>query len=173
MNAAMLRAFAISLFATACGTAIATSNPTESPSEFTVTLRYGTESALSHEAVQALYLKAMEVLESSNFNSRAPRWEWNVSVLLDEFRQAVSGNYLLITFSDPQQVKTVGGEISVKEILVGLNGQQYASSLHTIDDEERVVGHAKYSGHLCIELLNLVEKLVTTPNNACMDSSCK
>lgn len=137
-----------------------------SPGEFAVTLRYEAEIALPQTAAEQLYLKAMEVLESSNFNSHAPQWEWNLSVLLDEYRQAVSGNYLLITFALPQQVKTVGGVISVRELLIGLNGEQYASSLHTIDDEQRIVGHAKYSGELCVDLLNLVKKLVATPSNA-------
>ena len=134
--------------------------------EFAVSLRYGKEIALSHAEAETLYLKAMDVLESSNFNSRTPLWDWDVAVLLDEYRQAASGSYLLITFDDPQQVKTVGGVLGVREILIGLNGKEYASSLHTIDDEERIVGHAKYRGDLCIELLNMVKRLVAPPNNA-------
>jgi hypothetical protein len=47
----------------------------------------------------------------------------------------------------------------VKEIVIGLNGREYASSLYTIDEELRIVGHAKYSGPLCVEFLKLVKKL--------------
>ena len=132
----------------------ATSKP-----DYTVTLRYGKQRALAPEAIQALYSKAIEVLESSNFNSRAPRWQWNISKLHQDYRETVAGKYLLISFPAPQKMKTVGGEISVREILIGLNRSDYASSLFTIDDEGRIVGHGKYSGGLCIELLQVVKKI--------------
>ena len=98
-------------------------------------------------------------MESSNFNSRAPRGEWEASDILEGYRKTVSGKYLLVTFKEPQKFKTVGGEVSVKEIVIGLNGQYYASSLYTIDEELRIVGHAKYSGPMCVEVLKLVKKL--------------
>jgi hypothetical protein len=44
---------------------------------------------------------------------------------------------------------------------VGLLGPQYASSVHTVDSSGRVVGHAKYSGVGCIQLLELVKSLLT------------
>jgi hypothetical protein len=126
---------------------------------FTLTLRYGEERALSQEVVQPLYSKAVELLESSNFNSRAPRWEWNMSEILEVHRKTVSGKYLLVSFKEPRKIKTVGGEITVREIIIGLNRTDYASSLFTIDDEGRIVGHAKYSGPLCVGLLQFVKKI--------------
>lgn len=126
---------------------------------YTVTLRYGQPIALAPESVQVLYAKAVELLESSNFNSHAPRWEWNISQLHDDYRQSVAGKYLLISFPASQKIKSVGGELSVREIVIGLNRSDYASSLFTIDDEGRIVGHGKYSGGLCIELLQVVKKI--------------
>ena len=71
-----------------------------------------------------------------------------------------------ITYATPRMMKTIGGDLMVKEIVIGLNGSQYASSLHTVDDEGRVVGHAMYSGELCVKLLQLVESMDTTSNYA-------
>ncbi|GEM_PF-2526103 len=139
--------------------AAADTNQPPSTNGFTLALRHGKEKALSHDAVQTLYSKAVELLESSNFNSRAPRWDWNISEILEGYRTTVSGKYVLVSFKEAQKIKTIGGELSVREIVIGLNRPDYASSLYTIDDEGRIVGHAKYSGLLCIELLKLVKKI--------------
>src|SRR5260370_7580095 len=72
---------------------------------YTVTLRYGRQRALAPEAIQALYSKAIEVLESSNFNSRAPRWQWNISKLPQDFPEPLAPNYLLYPFPPPQTSK--------------------------------------------------------------------
>jgi hypothetical protein len=77
----------------------------------------------------------------------------------------------VVSLKVPQTIKTVGGEVIVREIVIGLNRPDsvaivegvsyadYASSLFTIDDEGRVVVHAKYSGLLCIDLMKLVKKI--------------
>lgn len=128
---------------------------------YTLSLHYGKDVPLSKDAAQMLYSKAMDFLFSSNFNSSIPRWreQWGIAKIQDDYRRTIRGNYLLVTFKDPQKIKTVGGEITVLEIVVGLNGQQYADALFTIDDEGRIISHAKYSGPLGIEFLNLVKKV--------------
>ena len=123
-----------------------------------VDLRYGGNPALSQDAKLALYAKAVELLESSQFNSLDRRWDWDQAKIEDEYRQAMSGKYLAVTYRRPQKVATMGGEVSVRQIAIGLNRADYASSLHTVDDEGRIVGHGKYSGGLCIELLELVKR---------------
>jgi len=115
---------------------------------------------LAQAWVEKLYAKAVEILESSNFNSRAPRWQWNMPEVHQQYRQTVAGKYLLISFKEPNKFTTVGGEVTAKEIIIGLNGRQYASALFMIDDEDRLVGHAKYSGPLCVEFLKLVKVAV-------------
>ncbi|HEY0683610.1 MAG TPA: hypothetical protein VGD45_14855 [Steroidobacter sp.] len=124
-----------------------------------VVLRYPGTAPLRSADAQQLKAKALEILRSSNFNSAAPRWEWDEATSNLEYGAAVSGRHLLVTFADPTIIETTGGKVVVKEIIIGLNTAQYASSLHTIDDKGRVVAHAKYSGTLCVELVDMVKAL--------------
>jgi hypothetical protein len=126
---------------------------------YTLELHFS-DKPLSQPWVEKLYAKAVEILESSNFNSRAPRWQWNMPEVHQQYRQTVAGKYLLISFEEPRKVTTIGGEVTAKEIIIGLNGREYASALFTIDDEDRLVGHAKHSGPLCVEFLKLVKDAV-------------
>jgi hypothetical protein len=140
-----------------------TDRPAASNADYKVALRFGKQMPLTQEAVRMLYSKALELLETSNFNSLA--------LVHEEYRQTVAGKYLLVSLKVPQTIKTVGGEVIVREIVIGLNRPDsvaivegvsyadYANSLFTIDDEGRVVAHAKYSGLLCIELMKLVKKI--------------
>lgn len=125
-----------------------------------VVLRYPGTKALGADDAQRLKAKALEVVHTSNFNSTAPRWEWDEARTNLEYGAAVSRKHLLVTFPTPQTIETLGGKVGVKEIIIGLNNAQYANSLHTIDSNGRIVGHAKYSGVLCIELLDMVKALV-------------
>ena len=59
----------------------------------------------------------------------------------------------------PVKVRTVGGEVSVFEIVIGLAHPDSADALFTIDDEGRIVAHEKYSGRIAMEL----RKAVTAP----------
>ncbi len=126
---------------------------------YELSLRDGGVRRLGREGVGRLYQKAIEVVESSNFNSRVPLWEWKTAEILEGYRATVAGRYCVITFKAPQRIKTIGGEIGVREIVVGLTGTDYPSSLYTIDEELRIVGHAKYSGSLCVELVQLVKQV--------------
>jgi hypothetical protein len=144
-----------------------TNRPAASKADYKVALRFGKETPLTQEAFQTLYSKALELLETSNFNSLA--------LVHAEYRQTVAGKYLLVSLKVPQKIKTVGGEVIVREIVIGLNRPDsvaivegvsyadYASSLFTIDDEGRVVVHEKYSGLMCIELMKLVKKIAAGP----------
>jgi hypothetical protein len=131
----------------------------ESQPEYLLSLQYEGAAPSSPDDYTRLYDLALEIVESSNFNSRNPQWDWDLADILRDYRRAVDGRYLLISFVKPRSVKTVGGDLTIKEILIGLNGSEYASSLHTVDDEGRIVGHAKYRGELCIELLQLVTSM--------------
>ena len=160
MNFRKLVPFSI-LLATSLASTIADTNHPASPNDFALTLRHGKERVLSPEAVQTLFSKAAELLASSNFNSRGsrPGPDWDILRLHNEYRQTVSGKYLLVSFKKPRKTKTIGGEVSVSEIVIGLNRPDYASALFTVDEEGRIIGHAKYSGRLCVEFLKLVRKI--------------
>jgi hypothetical protein len=138
-----------------------------SDSDYTVKLRYGKEIVLAEAATQTLYSNAVQLLETSNFNSTkhytgsGPNYE--VSRTQEAYRQTVSGKYLLVSFKKPRPVETVGGQVSVKEIVVGFNRSDYAYLLFTIDEEGRVITHEKYSGAMCVKLLQIVKGLVNGP----------
>ena len=149
--------------------AVAADNPVAAGPEYSVSLQYEGASASSPDEYRRLHELAVEIVESSNFNSLHPLWKWDLAEILGGYRRAVDGRYLVVTYAEPRMFKTVGGELRVKEILIGLNGSQYASSLHTVDDEGRVVGHAKYSGELCIKMQQLVESMdrrITKPSSS-------
>lgn len=110
------------------------------------------------DAQQRVLSKALQVLRSSNFHS-GPGDDlhlFKVPEVQREYRKEVAGRFLVISFPTARWITTVGGEIMVGEIVIGLNGEQYASSLFTIDESGHIVGHAKYSGTTCVELLQLV-----------------
>ena len=148
-----------------------TNQPAASKADYTVALRFGKQTPVTQEAAQTLHSKAVELLETSNFNSRTSSLDWSISKIHDQYRETVAGKYLLVSLNEPRRIKTVGGEVIVREIVIGLNRPDsiatvggvsyadYASSLFTIDDEGRVVVHAKYSGLMCIELMKLVKKI--------------
>jgi hypothetical protein len=116
-----------------------------------------------------LYRKSIEILESSNFNSSNPQWEWDEAKINLEYGRAVSGRHVLVTFGEPKTVKTIGGVISVRELVIGLNGSQYANSVHTIDRDGKVIGHAKYLGQLCVEIQELANAIASASTDETMD----
>ena len=129
-----------------------------------VVLRFEGTSTLTDEEQQRLIAAAQKILASSQFNSQNPQWEWDMSKVLTEYGDAVVGRHLLVYFAQPKQSDTAGGTIIAREVLIGLNRPDYASSLHTIDSNGHIVGHAKYSGALCIELKKLVDAIVSEPD---------
>lgn len=121
----------------------------------------GKPPVLSEKGQQALCQQAIQLVETSNFHSD-PGDQFHIFKLpqvQSDYRREVAGKFLLIAFSTPRKIKTIGGEITVSEIVVGLNRDDYASSLFTIDESGRVLGHAKYAGERCIQLLNAVKQL--------------
>jgi len=149
-----------------------TNRPAVSKADYTVALRFGKETALTQKAVQTLYSEALELLETSNFNSPSGVWQGgSIAQVQEHYRQTISGKYLLVSLKESQKIMTAGGEVIVREIVIGLNRPDciaivegvsyadYASSLFTIDDEGRIVEHSKYSGPTCIELMKLVKRI--------------
>lgn len=137
-------------------------NQSATPPDFTVKLRYGKEIVLTQAAVQTLYSNAVELLKSSSFNSSKSATSplhWDISEIAEDYRLAVSGSYLLVSFKKPRDFMTAGGAISVREIVIALiEPFPDRSELFTIDDEGRVIEHGKYSGQILLELLKIAKK---------------
>jgi len=123
-------------------------------------LHYGREGHLSAQQQAALESITLRLLRSSNFNSERHREILKTTPRQNHaaYRKTLGGRYLVVSFETPQRIKTIGGDIVLLEIVVGLNRPDYADSLFTIDAQGRIVVHGKYSGGLCIELLNEVRK---------------
>ena len=138
-------------------------------------MQYGKQITLSSAWAGDLYARALEILKSSNFNSfnqipqnpqsgkPAKDSDWGISYIQQAYRKVVAGNYLLVRFNEPQKIKTVGADLTVLEIVIGLNGTDIAGPVFSIDEEGRVVSHAKYSGPKCFNLLDLIKELTKSP----------
>lgn len=145
------------LFAIPSGTAVGPAE-NETIGNYSLKLYSGGNMQPAGDWETSLYTKTIELLKTSNFNSRTPRggWKWDNKNFLQWYRETVSGSYLLVSFEVPITTETVGGNITVREIVLGLGGE-YAGPLFTIDNEERIVAHSKYSGPLCIEILEMTK----------------
>ncbi len=113
------------------------------------------------ESTKAAVLQlGLAFLKSSNFNTvNDPQLlGQSVPVIHDHYRSAVTSDYVLIRYDHPITVKTMGGDVTVYDIVIGLARPEYASSLFTVDDQGRVVAHEKYSGGLAIEIKKAVSR---------------
>jgi hypothetical protein len=126
---------------------------------YVLTLRYPMDVKLSEPNRENLYANALRLVRTSNFNSEAPRWDWDMAKLREQYRQSIEGSYLRIIFSTPQKLKTVGGELMTREIMIGLSGTNFASPVFTLDERGALVGHAKYDGGMCVRMLDLVKAI--------------
>ena len=134
----------------------------QDPRASRVVLEYhGLQNLKADDSIR-LESKALQVLRSSEFNSSEPRWAWDENAIRKEYSQALSGDHLEVTYSPAVDVNTEGGTITVSKLVIGLVREQYANSVHTVDGSGHVVGHAKYRGELCIQMLNLVKALPNT-----------
>ncbi len=98
---------------------------------------------------------ALRLLQSSNLHSGPDDAQriFRAAEVQAHYRKEVAGRYLLVSYPTAQSMHTVGGQVRVREIVIGLNRDDYANSLFTIDDTGRIVEHAKFSGVVCTELL--------------------
>lgn len=110
---------------------------------------------------------ALKIVASSNFNSQnQPSFlNWTPRRVHADYRKLVAGSYMVVSFDEPQRVKTVGGEVEVIEIVIGLGlrtrfgvERPYPGPIYTIDGEGRVVRHEKWAAELGVDLLRMIEK---------------
>lgn len=122
----------------------------------TVKLMTQDKQTVLHEDIQSrLRRQLIALLQSSNFHSGPgdKNHIFTSAAVQQDYRNSVAaGQYLLLIFPAAQKIGTVGGEITVTEIVFGLHRPGGRNSLFTIDDSGRVVSHAKYSGALCLEV---------------------
>jgi len=109
---------------------------------FALTLRYGKEIALTQEAFQTLHSKGVDLLESSNFNSSAPRWEWNLSEISKDTKRRFLASIALCHSNGPQANHNDWrrSQNARKSYRVWTTQTTVVRFIH--DDEGRIVGHS-------------------------------
>ena len=135
-------------------------------STLTIPLRVGdARDPAKAAAADAVGKLAAELVESSNFNSytRPEVLKQSIPEIQESYRQAAAGNNLVITYPSPVRFQTVGGDLWVFEIVVGLGRPDRVDALFTIDNAGRVVAHEKYSGALAVELRRAADAAVGLP----------
>ena len=130
---------------------------TSDAADAVATLRLQGQSRPADATVRDL---AVELVKSSNFNTvaHASVLKQSVPALQARYRRVVAGDCLVVTYPSPVKIRTVGGEVTVFEIVVSLEREDRTSELFTIDAQGRVVGHGKYSGGIAIDLRRAVSK---------------
>lgn len=116
---------------------------------------------LAKQTKKTLVGHALELLKTSNFHSGKEDKNsfFTLHGVQNDYRATVAGRYLVCRLQTGTKVTTPGGDIFVAEIVIGLNRDDYASSLFTINEDGAVVEHAKYSGDQCIRILQAIHKI--------------
>ena len=132
----------------------------------TVSIEYPDVGKLSADTMENIHVLATELLRTSTFNSaqHTEPFEGGIAQIQARYRKSLSGRYLVVTFDLPRNFKTIGGELTVEEIVIGLNHDDNVDSLFTIDIEGRVVEHAKYSVEKGIQLHDTVKSSIEKLN---------
>ena len=117
---------------------------------------------LDEKAETEIRSLALRLLGTSNFNSERHRdiMKATPQGTHARYRRAVAGRYVLVSFEKARRIKTVGGEVEVVEVVIGLNRPEFAESLFTIDGEGRVVAHGKHSGVVAVGLAGKVKEML-------------
>lgn len=113
------------------------------------------------QAGAAIQSKVVELLKTSNFNSKDHEGDvfpGGVRRVHQRYRDAIGGQYLVVSFPEPRQFQLIRGQVTAIEVVVGLNQPEYADAFFTIDPDGRIVEHSKFSGKVATELLELVNR---------------
>jgi hypothetical protein len=89
-----------------------------------------------------------KLLKSANFNTvnQPDILKQSVTDIQKRYRDTLRGDYLVVSYDRPTKFRTVASDVTVVEIVVGLNRRdRFASGLFTVDPDGRVVAHEKYA----------------------------
>jgi hypothetical protein len=153
--------------------AVATANAQSLPGAYTVTLHCDRPIALNPEAIPTIHSWATRLVSTSQANSAAPHWAFPMWELEQEYRDALSGDYLRVDFASLATISTIGGVVHASAVLKSLDPlgpdwrakypDHFADSLFTIDENGTVVGHALYSGLDVVALDRAIRKALVDP----------
>ena len=87
-------------------------------------------------------------LKSANFDTahHPELLKQSIPAIHERYRKTIRGDCLIVSYDRPMKFKTIAGDVTVAEIIVGLNRRDLiASALFTIDPEGRLIAHEKYA----------------------------
>jgi len=135
----------------------------ESAADYTVTLQSGHEITVVQPEAQLVCSNILELLKTANVNSSEPKtrdWpDFQVPGVQKDYRWTVGRRYFLVSFKQAQTIKTMGGSVAVREVVIGLNSNTGRNQLFTIGDDGRVVSYALYSGPVWLELMKAAKNI--------------
>ena len=132
------------------------------PPQVLVTLKYPGVADLKNGAKDNLHLLAIELLTTSKVNSsnHLVPFPHGLAGVNANYRQTVSGSYLLVRFKLPRTFKTAGGEMPASEVVIGLGRADWVDSMFTIDSEGRVIEYGQYDRAKATSLLKTAKEAV-------------
>ena len=89
-----------------------------------------------------------QFLKSANFNTanQPEILQLSIPAIHERYRKTIRGDCLLVSYDPPAKFKTCAGDVTVMEIIVGLNRpDSIASALFTIDPKGHLIAHEKYA----------------------------
>ncbi len=153
--------------------AVIAANAQSPPATSTVTLHCGLPVPLNSAAIPAIRSWALQLISSSDGNSQAPDWSFPLSEVNQEYREAVSGDYLRVDFASRTTIKTRHGVVHAGAIVLGLDPaapnwrakypDHFDDSLLTLDADGTVVGHALYSGLDAFAVARAIKRGIADP----------
>src|SRR5687768_1309564 len=94
-----ITANALALFAFSVATPSEVAAEPDQQPAYVLSLQYEGATPSSPDDYRKLYELALKIAESSQFNSRNPLWTWDLAEILAQYRRAVDGRYLLISYA--------------------------------------------------------------------------
>jgi hypothetical protein len=144
------------------------------PAAYTVTLHCDRPIPLNAAAIPTIYSWAFRLVSSSQGNSDVPDWAFPMWEVQQEFRDALSGDYLRVDFASVVTIKTARGVIHATAMVESLDSldpdwrskypDHFQDSLFTIDENGAVVGHVLYSGSDVAALDRAIQKALVAPD---------
>jgi hypothetical protein len=142
--------------------------------QFVVQLRFPKLRKLSENAERKIAERVIALLLTSQLNSQSEpaKFEGGVSRVQKHYRQTAAVTHLALSFVKPQAFSTIGGKITVAEIVVGLSQNKHRS-LFTVDADGRVVEHSGESLAKGAALLTTIHQLLAGPKPGLFETKSK
>jgi hypothetical protein len=122
-----------------------------------VVVHYGKDVTVTNAALAKQFESdVLELIKSANYNSQKPhRGVWrhpeSASAITSHYRDLIShGDYIVVTWAQPQHVNGVVGDVDVKEAIVEL--EKPGAWMCIVDQDGRLSRLGKFSGKVLVHL---------------------